>query len=563
LFQAQPKTDSDNITFEKIKNQLIDVGIPENQIKIKTAGKDEIKNTDLLSKDCEVRFIITVNALKEGWDCPFAYILASLANKTSAVDVEQVLGRILRLPYVRKHQQELLNYSYVFTSSNHFLETLDNIIKGLNKAGFSSKDYRAKEIQEKRDVEYPETEFIPEDLFQNNKDIVDKETEPEIDVDNIKELSDSEQSKEHINNVVIMAHEASEEMERKMEEMEKEDFSLPSEVKEKMNMYPIKEIFKDEVKGIKVPSFYKIIMSDSIIQPQETLVLLTKNMLLDGFDLSKEDHKIDFTKTASEMYNIDLAEGRKDEFLPEYRKVNDKIKERFIDYISTLPLQHQITQLSGLLLNHMRNMDEISDSQLEEYIKRALSGLNSEKISEISNNLYHFARIIREKIISLMERYAEKQFINSLDKGIIICKDSFEFPKSINPQTKIHGITKNLYVEEGDMNDFEKRVINEVANLDSVVFWHRNLERGKGFLINGFINHYPDFIVKMKNGKIIIIETKGDHLDGSASVRKIKLGEKWASKAGDKFRYFMVFENTKLDGAKSLSELIEILKDMK
>jgi len=40
LFQAQPKTDEDNVTFDKIKQQLIDVGIPENQIKIKTANKD-------------------------------------------------------------------------------------------------------------------------------------------------------------------------------------------------------------------------------------------------------------------------------------------------------------------------------------------------------------------------------------------------------------------------------------------------------------------------------------------------------------------------------------------
>jgi type III restriction enzyme len=67
----------------------------------------------------------------------------------------------------------------------------------------------------------------------------------------------------------------------------------------------------------------------------------------------------------------------------------------------------------------------------------------------------------------------------------------------------------------------------------------------------------------MKNGKIILIETKGDHLDGSDSSQKIRLGEKWASKAGDNYRYFMVFNNAKLNGAKSLGELIEILKDMK
>lgn len=61
LFQAQPKTADDNITFDKIKKQLTDIGIPEEQIKIKTASKDEIKNTDLLSCDCPVRYIITVN----------------------------------------------------------------------------------------------------------------------------------------------------------------------------------------------------------------------------------------------------------------------------------------------------------------------------------------------------------------------------------------------------------------------------------------------------------------------------------------------------------------------
>lgn len=66
-----------------------------------------------MSRACEVRYIITVNALKEGWDCPFAYILATLANKTSRVDVEQILGRILRQPYTTQHQNPLLNLSYV------------------------------------------------------------------------------------------------------------------------------------------------------------------------------------------------------------------------------------------------------------------------------------------------------------------------------------------------------------------------------------------------------------------------------------------------------------------
>ena len=97
LFQAQPKVGTESTTFDKIKKHLMDFGIPEEQIAIKTADKNELKNVDLMSPSCPIRFIITVNALKEGWDCPFAYVLATVANKTSSVDVEQILGRVLRL----------------------------------------------------------------------------------------------------------------------------------------------------------------------------------------------------------------------------------------------------------------------------------------------------------------------------------------------------------------------------------------------------------------------------------------------------------------------------------
>lgn len=142
LFQAEPKNKDDTTTFEKVREILLELNIPKEHIAIKTANINELKNIDLMSRDCPVRYIITVNALKEGWDCPFAYVLATLANKSSVVDVTQILGRVLRMPYTRKHSIELLNLSYVFTSSNHFQKTLSQVVVGLNKAGFSKRDYR-------------------------------------------------------------------------------------------------------------------------------------------------------------------------------------------------------------------------------------------------------------------------------------------------------------------------------------------------------------------------------------------------------------------------------------
>jgi len=89
------------------------------------------------------------------------------------------------------------------------------------------------------------------------------------------------------------------------------------------------------------------------------------------------------------------------------------------------------------------------------------------------------------------------------------------------------------------MSRYEVRFINEIGNMTNISFCSRNMDR-RGVRIIGFINHYPDFIIKTKRGKTIILETKGDHLDAE---QKIRLRAFWASKAGNDFRYFMVYEH--------------------
>ena len=81
----------------------------------------------------------------------------------------------------------------------------------------------------------------------------------------------------------------------------------------------------------------------------------------------------------------------------------------------------------------------------------------------------------------------------------------------------------------------------------------------KGHFINGFINHYPDFIIQTKSGKTILLETKGDHLDAE---QKIKRGDLWKSKAGNNFRYFMVYERRTVDGAYKMEDFLNIIRDI-
>lgn len=84
-----------------------------------------------------------------------------------------------------------------------------------------------------------------------------------------------------------------------------------------------------------------------------------------------------------------------------------------------------------------------------------------------------------------------------------------------------------------------------LTGLENIKWWHRNISR-KGFVVNGFINHYPDFIVMTEKGKIVLIETKGDHLDNDQNRKKLILSHKWREKAGEPFRYYMIFRRKHL-----------------
>ena len=153
LIQAEmEKPDDKKIHVEKIIEFLkSDCHIPEEQIAIRTGTQDKRADgeegitelgDEIFSKKCPIRYIITVAALKEGWDNAFAYVLISVANIGARVSVEQIIGRILRLPYVKEKKNEELNNSFVYTSSRNFGEAAKNLEKGLLANGYSKKDIK-------------------------------------------------------------------------------------------------------------------------------------------------------------------------------------------------------------------------------------------------------------------------------------------------------------------------------------------------------------------------------------------------------------------------------------
>lgn len=563
LFQAQPRTGDENTTFDKIKQTLLELQIPEEEIKIKTADINELKGIDLMSEDCKVRYIITVNALKEGWDCPFAYVLASLADKNSAVDVEQILGRVLRLPNVRKNSAEMLNMSYVLTASQKFTDTLENIVKGLNNAGFSERDYKQIDIEQKwseSDDVASEPPMI--DLWGKPQSTTPQKNESNDDeIDSSLIPYDNDTTATKTSNIIVdeIAKAAIEENNLIEEQLKKIDTktSVPQELTKQMKQYYMKAVFAKEATRLRLPQFF-------IEAPVSTLFgnekpLLVKEDLLKGFSLRTADCGIDFSSINSNMYRVDI-DAQTNEHTPRYFKVDGSAYGKIASYFQNLKTKEaRVNAFVGRLKGLMGKMSPISDKEIEGYIKRILDGLNDEQLEEVLQFENSYAEKIKAKINALTTEYSKRTFLQWLDTDKVKAEPSFSLPESITLTKSISSISKSLYEQEDDINGFEKEIIVEVANMENVLFWHRNLERGKGFCINGFINHYPDFLIVTKNGKIVLLETKGDQLD---AADKIQLGNYWANKAGNEYRYCLVYNIRKVDGAYTKEEFLGILRDL-
>lgn len=575
LFQAQPRTNDDSTTYDKIKHTLIDMGIPESEIAIKTADRDELKNIDLSSNDCSIRYIITVNALKEGWDCSFAYILATVANRTSSIDVEQILGRILRLPNTRKNEKEVLNLSYVITSSNVFYATLDKVVAGLNAAGFTSKDYRIDDYAE-QDIGFPveeqagniqtelkldndvadDTNNVSDEIDSLNVDFVREQISPFVNNENMESQCQSE-----VNNAVTdMLDHAKTQNElywKDFKETEEVYVSIPQEVGDKMKHYKLNPLYVAEVEQLEMPQF--MIETGRSLFSEHEQQILTKENLYAGFSLLDKDTVIDFDSMDVEIAKIDIDDS---DALPKAWKLQGFDSQNVKQWFDEQPSERKIRLCKDMIIKKLSKNNAINDRELDIYVNRIIQNLTEDQLTDMEQTPYVYVLKINKKVNSLLEAYAKKMFYEWIEKDKISCLPAYKFPKEISPTETISSIPKSLYSEEEKFDtEYERKVVMELSSLNNVKWWHRNMAR-KGFAINGAINAYPDLIVRTESGKILLIETKGDQLENSESREKAETGAKWAEMAGRMYKYYMVFEtkNPGYNGAYSYEEFMRIVK---
>lgn len=135
LFVLKNQTLDIEPEVKSVKQEFVNAGIPEEQLKLKTNSWDELQEIDLLSETCEVRYIITVSDLREPWRCPFTYIIASMEERNVAADLSSVVNSLLPLPNLINSTHAPFSKGYIIVATSKFYTLVDYLKKHLDDLG--------------------------------------------------------------------------------------------------------------------------------------------------------------------------------------------------------------------------------------------------------------------------------------------------------------------------------------------------------------------------------------------------------------------------------------------
>lgn len=577
LLQAERRGSDDAETYGRLKAKLVEAGIPAEQIAVRTGDVDELGDADLMSRACPIRYIITVEALAEGWDCPFAYVLATVANKSSKVSVEQLVGRILRQPYARRSAVRALNISYVLTSSADFNDTIDQVVAGLNGVGFSKHDVAQSALVPPA----PPAPPAAEPLFTGDGPAPDGAGEADSFDDFSFSLeyptgdaagtpSESAEIEPTASDGIGRIIKDAERMESEFEERSAAgDGHAPSSstgIGEATNEYKMRPQVSEGLADLAIPQF-RCLQRAGLFSDEESLPF-DRRMLLENFDLAA-------CGTAAVTFDssgyvgarqVDVSEDS-DEL--KVKQLGDQQAADMRGLFSRYSPESKRNAMRDGLINCMSSVfrNTYGDHGLRVFTERAVSQMDSEQVDAYFDNASAYARAIVNAVQKLAGQHCRAQFDKRLASGSIELEPCYRLPSSFVQMNPLTIYDRTLYAaEDGDMNGLEREMAETLANSASIRWWHRVDEAKKGveFCINGFINHYPDFLAMTAGGRVLAIETKGEQLKNDDSRDKLSLGSRWAMMAGSRYRYFMVFDHDAIDadGSYTLAEFREILAEM-
>lgn len=204
--------------------------------------------------------------------------------------------------------------------------------------------------------------------------------------------------------------------------------------------------------------------------------------------------RVDFSTAEEEAYRVDLEKVGEHDYKPSFWKLQHTTRERLMAYLIAMPEESRKREVAKRLCDLIGNMYPIADQEVKKYIRRILDDMIAEQVHDCLEREYSYRNKIKAKIRALATAHAEEVFFQWLDADKIHTTKSYSLPETISPVEKGQAIAASLYDSEAKMNNLEAKVINEIANLDNILFWHKIIER-KGFCteVSAFLGNQKDY----------------------------------------------------------------------
>ena len=541
LFQAQDV--GGDVPPDALKAHLINVEkIPEYEIAIATGTQRDLDGINLLDPTCQIRYVITVQALREGWDCPFAYVLCSLQNLRSNTAVEQLLGRVLRMPYATRRKSRALNRAYAQVIAKSFTDAagalVDKMVEGM---GFNPIDAA--------------TLLMPDagDWFgAGGGELLPAPREPVFEIE--MPVAATEALAAHPDIVVTASAGTG-----------RVTVSVKGEVTEAIKAVLIAAAGKDEgtnlaasvqvhnlgIAARKAPSERGITfkpLSLLCLKHQGELQLLDRRLLeeIAEFDLLLADPqpKLDGFNLVQQSEQIEI-------YLQGERVTYGLSKEPQMS-LNAVPTAATENDLVQTLAQQARSI-YVGANAMNAYVSRLVAQLMHERgysLTGLVRAQFQLSQAIIHRIDTMQAKASAtgfQQLLFGTDKFELAASAdwTFEFRAGAYPARNPYAggwrFDKHFFPSIADLKvkgeEFECAKAIDVH--PAVRHWVRNLSQVPQFafwLPTATDNFYPDFVVELMDGRVAVIEYKGESYASNDDSREKRLvGERWAHTTGHLF----------------------------
>lgn len=580
LIQAMPK--GGEATVDVVKQHLVEQeNIPAEEIAIATGSQKELDGINLFDPACPVKYVITVEALKEGWDCSFAYVLASLQSVNSAKDVEQLLGRVLRMPYARDRSQAALNKAYAHIVATNFAEAASNLRDRLvQNMGFERLDTASFIVPQQSlpltggsggapssvaagglalpecHIELPalpDTQSWPEEL----KAAIQVHPTSQGATLVLKGSIDSETLKQAETFVTAtLSPKAKEKVAQQFADHRAMRQAMKAPAQLGLAFVPIPQLC------LVLDGYLEVVEKDTLAQLGDWSLLDTP-IQLDNFAIHEtvNSFEIDVNGAKVSYKHIDAQQLKLNEVASH---VSEQDLVRWLDVqvrqpdVSQLDLQAYLVKMMSHLI-HAKGFSLTAlvraRFQLADAVKSEVDRLRRIAVKK------GFQGRLFEMTVPSLENIAQYSF--TFDPGKYPARNlyqgSYEFSKHFYPV--IHDLREKTGA--GQIAE-EFRCAQAIDVHSKVKHWVRNIERQPQFsfwLPTASDYFYPDFVAELADGRVLVVEYKGEpYKTNDDSKEKKQVGHRWEASSGGRC-LFLFAEETDDAGRDVFKQLADKLAD--